>query len=193
MIIYNLDTVGIPIVPFKTDPPLVIDANAVLACAIPFQLFQLVRGWNAQVVECHRPVQHSQLAKGALLNRGRKLSRTLAVEDFFGFVTPEGSYHGRALSRELLVEVPRQAFGSHTAVFIPMASLSFPRAFYVEGQGGSSASVLIRQRPLRIAGLHEEHHQHDGRLRRPDVPYQRIAVKRVGVKDGCHDVPPVYV
>ena len=50
VIINDLDIVSIVLAPYKTDSPLIIDADAVLALAVAAQFFQMVAGRNPQVL-----------------------------------------------------------------------------------------------------------------------------------------------
>jgi hypothetical protein len=59
VIVDNLDIVGIAVVPTKTEPPLIIDANAVLTLSIGGQGFQPVPGRACQVSQDHCTVQLS--------------------------------------------------------------------------------------------------------------------------------------
>jgi hypothetical protein len=57
VIVDNLDIVGIAVVPTKTEPPLVIDANAVLAFSVGSQRFQSVSGRARHISQDHCTVQ----------------------------------------------------------------------------------------------------------------------------------------
>jgi hypothetical protein len=57
----DLDIMG-TILPHKTNPPLVVDADAVLADAIPRQGFQPIAGRNTQAVQVRRGMQLQQRA-----------------------------------------------------------------------------------------------------------------------------------
>lgn len=84
MIIDNLNVVGIARVPPKADPPLSVDADAVLRQSVTFQLFQSVRGGNAQVIERGRSVEHAELPKGGTLHIGPQSPDRLTVEKALG-------------------------------------------------------------------------------------------------------------
>jgi hypothetical protein len=60
----NFDILGTGRCPGEADPPLLVDADAVLTGAIPSKGFQSVPGWDSQVVEGVGGVQHSELAQG---------------------------------------------------------------------------------------------------------------------------------
>ena len=74
VIVDDLDIERVTIAPDKTDPPLVIDANTVLARTIARQTFQAIARRNAQIVQSGRAVKHSQLASGDSLNLSRQPS-----------------------------------------------------------------------------------------------------------------------
>jgi len=57
VIVDNLDIVGIAVVPAKTEPPLVVDANAVLALSVGSQWLQPVPGRACHVSQDHCTVQ----------------------------------------------------------------------------------------------------------------------------------------
>ena len=68
MIIDNLHVVGIPIPPLEANTPLVVDADAVLACTIVGEFLQAICGWNPEIRQRHSPIQHPQFSQGHLLN-----------------------------------------------------------------------------------------------------------------------------
>jgi hypothetical protein len=57
--------------PFKAYPPLVIDADAVLAFAVAFQRFKAVAGQRRKVLERRSRFQTVKLQAGGLLNAGK--------------------------------------------------------------------------------------------------------------------------
>jgi hypothetical protein len=68
MVIHNLHLVGIPLLPGKTDAPLVVDAYAELAFSFTFQNFQSIAWRNPQVGQGPGVVEHTQLTPGHGLN-----------------------------------------------------------------------------------------------------------------------------
>src|SRR5215211_3809204 len=54
-------------IPAKDQPPLPVDADRMQACQIATQLFEVVAGWNAQVLICRRIVDHLELPEETLL------------------------------------------------------------------------------------------------------------------------------
>ena len=61
MIINNLDPEGVHVSPPKADPPLVIDANTVLAGAIALELLQTIAGRDAEIIELLGGVDDAEL------------------------------------------------------------------------------------------------------------------------------------
>jgi hypothetical protein len=51
VIVGNLNLKGIAVAPGETDPPLIVDADAVLSFAAPFQLFQPVSERHAKILK----------------------------------------------------------------------------------------------------------------------------------------------
>ena len=66
MIVDNFDAVRAGLRPNEADPPLVIDANAVLSCSVRLQGLQPVSGRRSQGYQRRRRVQHVQLASQQL-------------------------------------------------------------------------------------------------------------------------------
>jgi len=60
--------------PFEANPPLVIDANAVLAAAISVQSLQAIAGWNPEIVELPGCVDREKFGSGPGLNLIREQS-----------------------------------------------------------------------------------------------------------------------
>jgi hypothetical protein len=92
---HNLHVKGITIPPFETDTPSLVDADTVLPCPIPFELLQAIYRRDTQVIKCHGPIQHPQLAQGNLLDVVRQLSRTPPVIYLLSFFALERPDHNR--------------------------------------------------------------------------------------------------
>jgi hypothetical protein len=58
VVINNFNLSHITIDPAKTDPPLIVDPDTVLARAIPLQNFQPVAGWDSQIDQFFGSMQH---------------------------------------------------------------------------------------------------------------------------------------
>jgi hypothetical protein len=57
--------------PSKTDPPPLVDADAVLAAPLALQRFEPIAGRHPEIIQRSRLVQHTQLAQGGGLNLER--------------------------------------------------------------------------------------------------------------------------
>ena len=93
MIINNLNIVCIPVLPFETDSPLIVNANAMLSFSIPGQSFKLISRRNSNVLDCRTPIQHPELSKCDLLNIVRQFFGKLPIKYLFSFTTLEAFYH----------------------------------------------------------------------------------------------------
>lgn len=80
MIVNNLDLEGIAVPPSKTDSPLVIDANTVLAGAIAFELLQAVAGRYAEIFELLGRVHYAELPEHESMELGGEAPDALAPE-----------------------------------------------------------------------------------------------------------------
>ena len=62
MVVNNLNIFGAVPAPTKTNSPLVVNANAMLAFPIAFKRFKPIRRWCRQIPQLGRIVQQLQLA-----------------------------------------------------------------------------------------------------------------------------------
>ena len=92
VVIHNLDVIGVGVAPAEANPPLVVDADAVLALAIPFKLLQPVTRQGGQRAEIGRGIEHSELALGGALD-GFETPDGLAVKKPLGFGAAERPDH----------------------------------------------------------------------------------------------------
>jgi hypothetical protein len=68
MIVRDLHLVGIVLVPYKTHPPLIINAYGVLPFSFSFEFLQPVARWRTEILYRLGVVQHPQLQKCRLLD-----------------------------------------------------------------------------------------------------------------------------
>jgi hypothetical protein len=52
MVIHDLELFGPAIMPHKTNPPLVIDADRMLSSSIAPEDFKSIAGWLTQIIQC---------------------------------------------------------------------------------------------------------------------------------------------
>jgi hypothetical protein len=74
MIIHDFHLFCMPFSPHEANAPLVIDTDAVLSFAIPFQRYQPIQRWQPKVPQPHCRVERIELSEGPLLNRARELT-----------------------------------------------------------------------------------------------------------------------
>jgi len=78
--------------PAKAQPPLVVDADAVLALAVAGKLLKPIAGWRAKVSHIGSTVEHLQFAFGSRANRP-PARRATSLEDAFGVAIAERADH----------------------------------------------------------------------------------------------------
>jgi len=85
MIVRYLHLVGIAILPTKTDPPLLVDPDTVLAFTIPFELLQSVSRRYPKIVDRLGSVYHYQLPVSDALHFHRQALASYPLEDMLRF------------------------------------------------------------------------------------------------------------
>ena len=95
MIVDDLDVPGFAVAPHKTDPPLVVNANAALTLAVAVQSLQTIAGRHTQIVELLRRVDRQQLRAGAPLNLRRQIADGVASKDRCCAFIAKAFDHGR--------------------------------------------------------------------------------------------------
>lgn len=93
MIIRDLNLMGTVSQPDETDPPLVVDSNAVLSRAISFEFLQAISGRSQHILEVGGAVQHRELPLGSLPNIG-ELFDVLSCKQQLRLLVPKTSDHG---------------------------------------------------------------------------------------------------
>jgi hypothetical protein len=94
--VYDLDPEGFAVPPRETDPPLIVDADAVLALPMARQSFEPVAGRLAQIVEPLGCIERQQLGPGALLNLQGQSAHGMACEDRSGPLVAKAPDHAEA-------------------------------------------------------------------------------------------------
>jgi hypothetical protein len=93
VVIDNLDVAGVAFIPLKTDPPLIVQADAVLASAISAEFLQVVSRRNSEIIEYRRRIELPQLTKRHALEIRPELPDALAVEQPLGIPVAETPNH----------------------------------------------------------------------------------------------------
>jgi hypothetical protein len=78
--VHDFDVMCIAFAPGETEPPLVVDANAVRPCPVPFQRFKLVSRRNAKILQPEGSVQVQQLAPRNTFDRLEPPHRAVSKE-----------------------------------------------------------------------------------------------------------------
>ncbi len=108
MIVDNFHVFHITIVPNETDPPLIIDANAMLAKSITLQSFESVAGRYTQLAQRLCSMQHPQLPQCNPLNIMGQFARKLTLKDLCRFRILETAYHEVTYRNYIFLRVKRQ-------------------------------------------------------------------------------------
>jgi hypothetical protein len=95
MIIDDLNTLCMPISPEKANSPLVIDANAMLPLAIPFERLKPIRRRQPEIFQPDCCVNRVQLHKCPLLNLSRESFHEFSFKDSLGVGIAKGLNHGK--------------------------------------------------------------------------------------------------
>jgi len=92
MIIHDLDFKGVPLAPRKANPPLVIDADAVLTFPIAFEAFQAISWQRRERPETRRGVEHVEFPKGLAFN-SLEPAYSFSMEEALCISASEGPDH----------------------------------------------------------------------------------------------------
>src|SRR5688572_10706009 len=94
VIIDDFNTLGIPVFsPFKTNPPLLVDANAVLPFSVALQQLQSIGRRRFQIIQAPCSMQVLELAPRRLLNVMRQRMRPYSPENLLGFPASKARNH----------------------------------------------------------------------------------------------------
>ena len=94
MVVDHLDIPGRAFTPDETDPPPVVDANAVLSATVALQNFQTIAGRYAQIFKTASRVDHQELLPRALLDGSRQPANGAAAENRGGTLVGKAPDHG---------------------------------------------------------------------------------------------------
>jgi hypothetical protein len=89
----DLDIVRVPGPPTEADPPLVIDANAVLSGTITKQLFEAIARWRPEILHLLCRVKDEQFAEHDLQQRRRISPHPLARKQALRVTVSEALDH----------------------------------------------------------------------------------------------------
>ena len=92
MVIHDFNIEGISVLPAKADPPLVVNADAVLSFAVALECFEPVTGRDLELLKALCLMQVQKLAAGDPLNRPEPW-HVLVIEQGVGPGIAEGADH----------------------------------------------------------------------------------------------------
>ncbi len=135
MVISDLYIERVSFFPDETDPPLVVDPDAVLTCPIFLKGFEMVTTIDRQHPEVSRGIQHQKLAASHLLDR-LESDYGLIVEDGFGVRVLKRAYRHYADNITRCVKCPASCSHNWADRFVGRAA-----GVLIDGQGlpGQSA------------------------------------------------------
>jgi hypothetical protein len=93
MVIDNFNILRPGIDPAKTDPPLVVYSNAVLAAPATLQLFKLIARWRTQIIEFYRRLKGIEFSRGDFRHRLPTRFRPAGFEEKLGVLICEADDH----------------------------------------------------------------------------------------------------
>lgn len=97
MVIDCFDLVRIPVLPDKTNAPLVVNPNAVLTGPCALEGFEPVGWGHPEIVQTFRVVELDEFAKGSPLNIRWEFSRSFALPNLFRLFASEMLNHSSRL------------------------------------------------------------------------------------------------
>lgn len=103
VVVDDFDIFCTSVLPNETDPPLVIDADTVLALSVTLELFQAIARWDAEIFDRNRCVEQLQFSKGSSLHPGIHRFDKLFVPDAFSAPVAERSDHTTSVCRYPLI------------------------------------------------------------------------------------------
>jgi hypothetical protein len=98
MVIHNLHIAGVVVFPPETDPPLIIDADTVLALPVAGKRLEPVPGRDPEIRQRHRRIQQVESPLCLSPNTRWEFPGSFPSEQFFRIPAPEGFDHGRILT-----------------------------------------------------------------------------------------------
>lgn len=115
MVVRYFHVVGVLVSPLETNPPLIVNPDAVLAFPVSRKGLESVSGRNPEIIQRHRRIQQVEFLLGLSLDGGWKFPGALPPEYLFGLPALKdlimGEYQRNAL---LMSNVIRDAGGAGT-------------------------------------------------------------------------------
>lgn len=93
MVVGHFDVKGVSLRPYKAHAPLIVDADAVLILAVPFQSFETIAGRNAEIMQGLGGIENQQLAQSGTLNVLRQTFHSPAMKQVFRAAVAKAPNH----------------------------------------------------------------------------------------------------
>src|SRR5205085_8638615 len=103
MVINDLRVIDVALAPFKTNAPLVVNANTVLTFTVTEQFLEVIGWWYAQVLQRLCAIQDLQLSPRYTLNVLRQLARELALKQLCGFFVLKALDHEGMVTQAVMI------------------------------------------------------------------------------------------
>jgi hypothetical protein len=98
VVVDDLDLMRVAVPPLETDPPLVVDPNAVLAHPLPRELLEPIPGWYSKVLQGVGGIEHYEFSQRNSLQTSQKPPCTFTLEDPSRFGTPKAPDHRQSIT-----------------------------------------------------------------------------------------------
>jgi len=95
MVVDDFHTFSMTIAPKETDPPLVVDTDAMFPFAITPQCLKPIRGWKAKILQPDSGIDRIKPHERSLLNLPRKPLHKLAFKNSFGIRITKRPNHAK--------------------------------------------------------------------------------------------------
>jgi len=102
VVVDQFDVPGAGGAPGEADPPLVVDADAVLACPVAGQLLQPVAWRHPQIVDAFGGIDENQLVVCEPAEFGAEFLDVAAVPDRLGVLVPERPDHPSMITLDVI-------------------------------------------------------------------------------------------
>jgi len=108
MIVNNFDLPGASLVPHKTNPPLVIDADAILARPVTAQFLQTIRRRTPQIQQVCRSIQSIKTTQCGLADWLAPMQGLFVIKHLLGVPAFETPNHTSIVTKTVTMSTPER-------------------------------------------------------------------------------------
>jgi hypothetical protein len=98
MVICYLHVVSVSNFPTKTDSPLVIDSNRILAFAVAREFLKAITGRDSQIVDAYGSINHREFSLRRSISISRKTYGPLSIKNRLGDFPAKAFYHASIIT-----------------------------------------------------------------------------------------------